>query len=112
MTHTSWPSVARSIRLAAEPCQYSRSPCRQTAVGVGERLAILDPGDVPDDRRVEDRVDGRAVVVAALGQALTRVRSDGGRATTPSPAAASGSSGYSGCPGSGVRLTGGTGSRA
>ena len=34
MTHTGWPSVARSIRLADEPCQYSRSPWRQAIVGV------------------------------------------------------------------------------
>ena len=28
------PPVARSIRLADEPCQYSRSPSRQAIVGV------------------------------------------------------------------------------
>ncbi len=51
--------VARSIRLADEPCQYSRSPCRQTEVGRHERLAIDDIADMADEGAVQDRIDGR-----------------------------------------------------
>ena len=34
VTHTGMPWLWRSIRLADEPCQYSRSPTRQAIVGV------------------------------------------------------------------------------
>ena len=52
-------------------------------VGVAYRLAVLArPADVRDDAGVEDRVQGRAVVAAALREAATRVLSVAGRAAS------------------------------